>query len=150
MTTFEPGAKLVFTQGWERSPRSTAFLARMPDAIITAGFDVFVQLVMAAMATDPWPNSTFVPSKVTKTLVSEEGAAVATPEVTEVAAFFFDSNITGKACRQTFWESFKVTRSCGRRGPAMLGSIEERSRERVSEKEGSGVSSVRNNPWALV
>src|SRR5688572_25877524 len=53
VTTFDPGARLVFTHGWRDRPRSTAFLATSPAAIITLGFDVFVQLVMAAMTTDP-------------------------------------------------------------------------------------------------
>jgi hypothetical protein len=53
VTTFEPGARLVFTQGCRMSPRSTAFFASRPAAIITLGFDVFVQLVMAAITTEP-------------------------------------------------------------------------------------------------
>ena len=35
------------------SPRSTAFFATSPAASITLGFDVFVQLVMAAITTSP-------------------------------------------------------------------------------------------------
>ena len=53
MTTFDPGARLVFTQGFDVSPRSTAFLASRPAAIITLGFEVLVQLVIAAITTDP-------------------------------------------------------------------------------------------------
>src|SRR5262245_55254141 len=45
VTTFEPGARLVLTHGRRESPRSTAFFASSPAAIITLGFDVFVQLV---------------------------------------------------------------------------------------------------------
>src|SRR5262245_61209824 len=48
VTTFEPGASEVFTQGGVSSPFSTAFLASKPAATITDGFDVLVQLVMAA------------------------------------------------------------------------------------------------------
>src|SRR5713226_1477153 len=58
VTTFDPGARLVFTHGWLESPRSTAFLASSPAAIITLGFDVLVQLVIAAITTEPcssWP-----------------------------------------------------------------------------------------------
>src|SRR5580700_793307 len=51
VTTFEPGARLVFTHGWLERPRSTAFLARSPAPIITLGFDVLVQLVIAAITT---------------------------------------------------------------------------------------------------
>src|SRR5580700_6115825 len=53
VTTFEPGASLVLTHGWLDRPRSTAFFATRPAAIITLGFDVFVQLVMAAITTAP-------------------------------------------------------------------------------------------------
>ena len=53
MTTFEPGARLVFTHGLRVSPRSTAFFATRPAPIITLGFDVFVQLVIAAITTAP-------------------------------------------------------------------------------------------------
>ena len=38
------------------SPASTAFLASSPAPIITDGFEVLVQLVMAAMTTDPCPK----------------------------------------------------------------------------------------------
>src|SRR3990170_6123825 len=53
VTTFEPGARLVFTHGLDDNPRSTAFFATSPAPIITLGFDVFVQLVIAAMTTAP-------------------------------------------------------------------------------------------------
>src|SRR5437899_7496372 len=50
----EPGASDVLTQAGTWSPRSTAFLASNPAAIITDGLEVFVQLVIAAMTTLPW------------------------------------------------------------------------------------------------
>src|SRR6266540_5267560 len=53
VTTFDPGARLVFTHGWLVRPRSTAFFASSPAPIMTLGFDVFVQLVIAAITTDP-------------------------------------------------------------------------------------------------
>ena len=53
MTTFEPGASDDFTQGFRFSPRSTAFFASSPAAIITDGFDVFVHDVIAAITTEP-------------------------------------------------------------------------------------------------
>ena len=49
----DPGARLVFTHGFDFSPRSTAFFATSPAASITDGFDVFVQLVIAAITTAP-------------------------------------------------------------------------------------------------
>src|SRR6202158_3002589 len=61
VTTFEPGARLVFTHGWRASPRSTAFFASRPAAIITLGFEVFVQLVIAAITTEPWRIENFSP-----------------------------------------------------------------------------------------
>src|SRR5581483_6023533 len=61
-TTREPGASDVFTHGLVARPRSTAFLATSPAATITWGFDVLVQLVMAAMATWPWSSSNVRPS----------------------------------------------------------------------------------------
>ena len=57
MTTREPGARLVFTQGGVLSPRSTAFLASKPAATITSGLEVFVQLVIAAITTEPFESS---------------------------------------------------------------------------------------------
>src|SRR5262245_24605400 len=58
VTTFDPGARLVLTQGLRVSPSSTARFATRPAAIITLGFEVLVQLVIAAMTTDPWSTST--------------------------------------------------------------------------------------------
>ena len=62
VTTFEPGARLDFTHGRRVRPRSTAFFASRPAATITCGFDVFVQLVMAAMTTAPWSRGKRSPS----------------------------------------------------------------------------------------
>src|SRR5262245_21793674 len=53
VTTLEPGARLVFTHGLLERPFSTAFFASRPAAIMTLGFDVFVQLVIAAITTEP-------------------------------------------------------------------------------------------------
>src|SRR6185295_9458355 len=53
VTALEPGARLVFTQGLRVRPRSAAFLATRPAASMTLGLEVFVQLVMAAMTTEP-------------------------------------------------------------------------------------------------
>src|SRR4051794_25564184 len=62
MTTREPGASDVFTHGLVVRPLSTALRARSPAASITDGFDVLVQLVMAATTTWPWSSSNRVPS----------------------------------------------------------------------------------------
>ena len=55
MTTCEPGASEVFTHGLAVSPRARALRASRPAAISTLGFEVLVQLVMAAITTSPWP-----------------------------------------------------------------------------------------------
>src|SRR5919202_628281 len=62
MTTLEPGAREVLTQGLASSPRSTAFLASRPAASMTDGLEVLVQLVIAAITTSPWSRSKPVPS----------------------------------------------------------------------------------------
>src|SRR4030095_3359497 len=53
VTTFDPGARLVFTHGCRLSPRSPALFAPSPAPIITLGFEVLVQLVIAAITTAP-------------------------------------------------------------------------------------------------
>src|SRR5262245_37142521 len=53
VTAFDPGASEVLTVGGTRRPRATAFRARSPAPTITVGLEVFVQDVMAAIATDP-------------------------------------------------------------------------------------------------
>ena len=62
MTTFEPGARVVLTQGLLLRPFSTAFLASSAAPIITYGLEVFVQEVIAAMTTWPWSIVVSVPS----------------------------------------------------------------------------------------
>ena len=52
-TTFDPGAREVFTQDLGLIPKSKAFFAIKPAPTITLGFEVLVQLVIAAMTTDP-------------------------------------------------------------------------------------------------
>src|SRR3982750_874220 len=54
VTTLDPGARLVLTHGFDLRPSSTAFFAISPAATITEGLEVLVQLVIAAMTTDPW------------------------------------------------------------------------------------------------
>ena len=54
MTTFDPGASDVLTHGLTVRPRCTALRANRPAPSITDGFEVFVQLVIAAITTWPW------------------------------------------------------------------------------------------------
>ncbi len=62
MTTLEPGASVVLTQGLRARPRSTAALASSAAPTMTLGLDVLVQDVMAAMTTEPWSTAVVVPS----------------------------------------------------------------------------------------
>src|SRR3954463_4890257 len=68
VTTFDPGARLVFTHGLRSRPRSTALLASRPAPIITEGLEVLVQLVIAAITTAPWNSSNSLPSSLTGTV----------------------------------------------------------------------------------
>ena len=56
LTTLLPGANEVLTQSGTFKPNSTAFFATSPAIISTTGFDVFVQLVIAAIQTEPCPK----------------------------------------------------------------------------------------------
>ena len=68
MTTLEPGASDVLTQGFRSRPFSTAFFANSAAPIMTDGLDVFVQDVIAAITTAPWSTTPLMPSaKVTST-----------------------------------------------------------------------------------
>src|ERR1051326_2754967 len=116
----DPGAKLVLTHGLTVRPRSTAFLARMPAAIMTDGFEVFVQLVIAAITTAPCARSYCVPLLETVTGL--------------LPAFACLSSKLASDCRNTVFDGPSVTRSCGRRRPARLGSPVERSNSIVSVK----------------
>src|SRR5882672_360516 len=53
VTTFDPGARELLTHGSVERPFSTAFFASRPAATRTDGFEVLVQLVIAAMTTLP-------------------------------------------------------------------------------------------------
>src|ERR1700712_3384427 len=79
MTTLDPGASVVLTQGLLVSPRSTAFLARSAAPIITCGLDVLVHDVIAAITTCPWSTSVSVPSSMT-TAVGFEGRSPTLPD----------------------------------------------------------------------
>src|ERR1035437_5636576 len=68
VTAFEPGARLVLTVGGTASPRATALRASNPAATMTVGLDVLVQLVIAAMATEPFEMPTVRPAASTGTL----------------------------------------------------------------------------------
>src|SRR5215469_5104260 len=104
VTTREPGASEVLTQGGVVRPFSTAFFATRPAASMTEGFEVLVQLVIAAITTEPFETASL--------LVLEA---------------------LGKASRKFLGTAWSSTRSCGRLGPAMDGVTAARSRSRLSE-----------------
>src|SRR4029078_8558750 len=73
----EPARGGVFTQGRRVGPASTAFFASRPAPSITDGFEVFVQLVIAAITTAPWPSSNSCPSSVLTTACAGSASATA-------------------------------------------------------------------------
>jgi hypothetical protein len=77
VTTFEPGASEDLTHGFRRMPRSTAFFASSPAPIITCGFEVFVQEVIAAMTTEPCCSSNSSPFSEAGTLWGRRATATA-------------------------------------------------------------------------
>src|SRR5437763_16074931 len=103
---------LVLTAGLTRSPRSTAFLASRPAPTITVGFEVFVQLVMAAITTDPSPTSVRVSPNSTSTARRAGATATAVPPDPPLEA-----DPTPDACGKALWKlagtSGRGTRSCG-------------------------------------
>src|SRR5579875_2902802 len=121
MTTLDPGARDVFTHGLDASPRSTAFLARMPAPTMTWGLEVLVHDVIAAMTTRPWSRVKLSPpSRLTSTGLE--------PALADA----------GRTLGSASWKPRRAlsrrTRSWGRVGPARLGPTLPRSSSRRSEK----------------
>jgi hypothetical protein len=123
VTTCEPGARLVFTQGRLVRPRWRAFLASRPAATSTEGLLVFVQLVIAAITTEPWKSSCSFPSSLNFADLGRPSADL--PFAASRAARSF--SMTSRALAKAALLLLRLTRSCGRRGPARLGSTVERS-----------------------
>src|SRR4029453_9252503 len=125
----EPGARLVFTHGFTLRPRLTAFLASSPAPIITLGFDVLVQLVIAATTTEPW-SSPSIPGMAVSADATAAGAAApaaagcaCSPGFPAGGAFGFRSeNISSRACWNLYFACRSDTRACGPLGPAGPGS----------------------------
>ena len=91
-------------------PFSTAFLANNPAASITLGLDVFVQLVMAAIRTEPVPILAFFLEVVSiLTDLAESCRVLPNP-----------FSVTGrcKALKNSRFRFGSSIRSCGRLGPA--------------------------------
>ena len=92
-----------------------------------------MQLVIAAITTDPCPTSKDEPFRATST----GGASALSP-----------ASSASASCQASF-DSRSSTRSCGRRGPASDGSTSPMSSSSIAEKLGSGVASVRKRPCSL-
>src|SRR5690606_30126415 len=109
-TTCEPGASEVFTHGFDLRPSAAALRAKRPAPIMTLGFEVFVQEVMAAMTTSPWPRSCLRPSTGARFFSS--------------AALLYSLSI---AVVKPATTSGSAMRSCGRFGPDSDGCTVARS-----------------------
>jgi hypothetical protein len=92
-----------------------AFLASRPAASMTVGLEVLVQLVMAAMSTEPWPI--FEPP--TSALTAAKSSAFL-PKPFSVTGLLNEPVKLDLRCCSSM-------RSCGRFGPATLGTTVERS-----------------------
>src|SRR5215510_12451882 len=157
-TTCDPGASEVLTQGFTSRPLATALRARSPAPIITLGFEVLVQDVIAAISTSPWPRSWLRPSTgnrcdppaLAKFLSSGAVAIDGCNSKTSLpppSPALLNSFVIALA--KPDLTSLSAIRSCGRLGPASDGSTEDSSSLSTSVKIGSGVDLVRYMPCAL-
>ena len=107
---------------------------------MTDGFEVLVQLVIAAITTEPCLSSAGLPSSWSGTERCVSASARPKPR-----------SFTGavSAARKALFMLPSGTRSWGRLGPARLGSTLARSSASVSLKTGSGVVAVRNSPCSF-
>src|SRR6266511_3665761 len=87
VTTLEPGARLVLTQGLDERPSAAAFLATRPAATSTYGFEVLVHEVIAAMTTLPCVSENLSPASSVGTCFSRSSGvtADAAPSVLDLA-----------------------------------------------------------------
>jgi hypothetical protein len=152
VTTWDPGARLVFTHGWVASPAATAFRASSPAATITAGLDVFVHDVMAAMATAPWSS---VDERATAGAAVKVGGSLAGKDswlASSTPSAGGAGDRSASISRSTAWNRPRALasgiRSWGRRGPASDGSTVDRSSRSSSGKRSRAVGSC-HNPCSL-
>src|SRR3954463_5585435 len=134
VTTFDPGARLVLTHGFRVSPRSNAFFATSPAPIMTLGFDVFVQLVIAAITTAPCSSADAAAGASASAAPAAAPVTADTcPDPAASAPFFDEPAIREpRPAWKLLLACFNDTRSCGRRGPARHGSTVDRSSSTVS------------------
>ena len=112
---------MVFTQGLDLRPFSTAFFASSAAPIITDGFEVLVQEVIEAITTSPF-------------LIV---VAVAPTFISIGVALDLSLKYPGNDLASAALESLSEMRSCGRLGPAIEGTTVDRSNSICSEKRGS-------------
>ena len=139
-----------------RARASTALRASSPAASITLGFDVFVQLVIAAITTLPCP---IVSSSAAEAVTSSSPGSVrpgvachpsATNRPTSVAFGSGSRRGRGTPRRTSPTRRAAPPGPAGACGPAIDGSTAERSRSRISLNVGSGVAVARNSPCSFV
>jgi hypothetical protein len=127
----DPGANEVLTYFGTFNPNSTARFANNPALNITYGLDVFVQLVMAAIATSPVFIFTTSPSRTNETSFCASSSDSPNPALPFGAI-------------NDLWKSIfnfdTGTKSCGRFGPATLASIVLKSISTTVVYSGSGFS----------
>src|SRR3954464_14031977 len=133
VTTFDPGARLVLTHGCRVRPRSNAFFATRPAPIITLGFEVLVQLVIAAMTTAPCSRASVATGASARAADAPPVVAETCDEPAASAPFFEKVAIIElRPAWNPLFACFNETRSCGRLGPARHGSTVDRSSSIVS------------------
>src|SRR5260221_13180217 len=114
---------------------------------MTDGLDVFVQLVIAAMTTDPCSSlAAGLGATTTAALPLIGPPSSDRRDIASGSGFGPLPNAPVKLCH-TFGSD---TRSCGRFGPARLGSTLARSSSSSSLKRGVAAPSTRNRACALV
>src|SRR6185437_1747876 len=144
-------ARELLTQGGTCRSLSTAFFASNPAASMTDGLEVFVQLVIAAITIEPWSRylSTSIPNRsLTDVVLPGSGDAFALfcsfsagwpPSPSHLhtwrssLAFAFGPFSAGSCFSKLLGTSLSRTRSCGRLGPATLGSMVARSSDKDAE-----------------
>ena len=112
MTTCDPGASDVLTQGLTCKPRAAAFLATSPAPSMTDGFEVLVQDVIEAMTTAPSSSSKSCPL-----MVPLAGLLLRLRSACSALS----------ASLNMVFEALNGIRSWGRLGPARLGTTVDMS-----------------------
>jgi hypothetical protein len=95
---------------------------------MTLGFEVFVQLVIAATTTAPCSRPSIPGTMTSVATAAAAGCAPAavSPGFDEGGFALRSVSIRSSACWNRYFDCRSETRSCGRFGPARLGSIVDR------------------------